>query len=55
MILNFPITDEEITERVKSVNCKKAAAGDFTPQHFQYEIPALVPYLRKLFNRLFTT
>ena len=54
MILNSPITDEEITERVKSLNCKKAAAGDLTPQHFKYAMPALLPYLRKLFNRLFT-
>ena len=51
---NTPITDEEIEATIKQLNFNKSVSGDLTPQHFAFSMPAILPFMRKLMNRLFS-
>ena len=53
IIFNSCITDEEILGAVKSLNPNKSSSGCLIAEHFVYSISILLPYLRKLFNRLY--
>jgi len=53
-IFNSDITDEELLHSIKSLNKKKAHGGNIIPQKLVYGASALLPYIRKLFQRLFT-
>ena len=52
-IFILPIEDDEIVTAVKGFNIRKAFAGDIKPQQIKFGMPALLPYLRMLFNRIY--
>lgn len=54
LIFNSDITDEEILQGINSLNINKAHGGNIIPQHLIYGVNVLLPYIRKLFQRLFT-
>ena len=53
-LLNCEITDNEVMEAVKHLNINKAASGKLVARHIKFGITALLPYIRILFNRLYT-
>lgn len=52
-LFNGEITDEEILQAVKDLNPNKSSTGNLVAEHFRIGIHFLLPYIRKLFNRLF--
>lgn len=54
-LFNNEITDDEIIEAVKNINTGKASSGNLIAEHFKYGIHILLPYIRKLFNRLYSS
>ena len=55
VIFNSCITYEEIYASIKSLNVKKAVDGNVIPQQLIYVKTVLLPFLSKLFNRLYMT
>lgn len=54
-LFNSEITDEEIIDAVKNINPNKSSAGNLVAEHFIYGIHILLPFIKKLFNRLYGT
>ena len=52
-MFNADISDEEIIEATKWLNINKSVGGTCIPQQIVFGIDLLLPFLRKLFNRLF--
>lgn len=52
-IFNADITDDEILKSVQTLKVNKASSGLIVPEQLVYGIRILLPYIRKLFNRLF--
>jgi hypothetical protein len=53
LIFNSVISDDEILQSVKELKLNKASGGNLIPQHLVYGINALLPFINRLFNRLF--
>ena len=53
-IFNSYITDKEIIEAVDQLNVNKSASGTISPNQIKYGITALLPFIRKLFNHIFS-
>ena len=53
ILFNADISDEEIIEATKCLNINKSVGGTCIPQQIVFGIDLLLPFLRKLFNRLF--
>ena len=53
ILFSSPITESEIITAVRKLNVNKASGGILVPQHFVFGLNKLLPYMIKLFNRLF--
>jgi hypothetical protein len=54
-VFNSEITDAEIVYAISDLKKNKASSGLLTAEHFKLCSSMLLPYIRILFNRLFTT
>jgi len=52
-VLNSEITAEVVTAAVKQLNINKASSGELISAQFVYSIYFLLPYLVRIYNRLF--
>lgn len=55
LILNSPITDNEIIDSIRDLNVNKATSGVLVAEHFIYGIDIIVPFIKIFFNRLLDT
>ena len=53
ILFNSEITNEEILQAVKDINPNKSSSGHLVAEHFIFGIDILLPYVKKLFNRLY--
>jgi hypothetical protein len=53
-ILNSEIMDNEILDAIKSLNVNKSVGGNLLPKQLVYGANVLLPFLCRLFNRLFS-
>ena len=53
MIFTSDITDDEILHGIRELKLNKASSGNIIAQQLGFGANAILPYIRKLFNRLF--
>jgi len=54
-LFNSPITYDEIADNINHLNANKAVGGTLIPQQLIYGHLVLLPFLCKLFNRIFSS
>ena len=55
VIFNSAIDDDEILNAVKNMSTNKAFSGQIPPKFIKFGIPVLLPFIKLLFNRLYST
>ena len=53
ILFNSEITSDEVNEAVKELNINKSSSGSLVPNHLVYSIDLIMPYILKIFNRIF--
>jgi len=54
-LFNSPITYDEIADNINHLNANQAVGGTLIPQQLIYEQLVLLPFLCKLFSKIFSS